>query len=74
MENTGNTTVIVNVSYSQETGYKDITGAFDIGGTLLESEKSMTYTLTLSGQPKKALYGEKIGTVTVKIESAAAAE
>ena len=74
VENTGNTTVTVNVSYSQETGYEEITGAFDIGGTLLESEKSMTYTLTLSGQPKKALYGEKIGTVTVKIESAAAAE
>ena len=74
VENTGNTTVIVNVSYSQETGYEEITGAFDIGGTLLESEKSMTYTLTLSGQPKKALKGEKIGTVTVKIESAAAAE
>jgi len=74
VENTGNTTVTVNVSYSQETGYEEITGAFDIGGTLLESEKSMTYTLTLSGQPKKALNGEKIGTVTVKIESAAAAE
>lgn len=74
VENTGNTTVTVNVSYSQETGYEEITGAFDIGGTLLDSEKSMTYTLTLSGQPKKALYGEKIGTVTVKIESAAAAE
>ena len=74
VENTGNTTVTVNVSYSQETGYEEITGAFDIGGTMLESEKSMTYTLTLSGQPKKALNGEQIGTVTVKIESAAAAE
>ena len=81
--NTGDTTFKATAEYKQEADYTEINGYFDIETEPYSTSKtvkieagetgnSYTFTLTLSGKPKKALGGEnggtKIGTVTITID------
>ena len=68
--NTGSEYIDVTVVYTAKEGYEDlgVTGSFDLTNATVAEGSSKTFTLELSGKPKKALSGETIGTVTVTIE------
>ena len=67
VENTGTTAISVSATYASIEEYQEIEGTLGDAKTLAAAE-SGTFTLTLSGKPKKAIPGIKIGSVTVKIE------
>lgn len=69
--NTGSQRIDVDVVYTAKEGYEDlgVTGSFDLThAEAVVVGDSITFTLELSGKPKRALSGETIGTVTVIIE------
>ncbi len=68
VKNTGDTGITVSVSYIPEGTYSGINGTFDSDSADLETAVSQTFTLTLSGKPKKVIpAGTKIGQVTITI-------
>lgn len=68
--NNGTTAITASVGYTPETNYTEITGSFNDESEVLTEGENVSFTLTLSGKPKKALSATKIGTVTVTIEEA----